>query len=342
MLVYTLVSVLCLVAIVLLVLGSINLYVRNKLGSQESEEAPEKENIDMVISWAGQDTPERTAIRAQYDLEPRRYRDNGELQKLLYSIDLYASNFVRHIFIVLPDQSLAPGWLTQHPKVRLVRESEILEHAPTFNSQAIETSLDRIPNLSSRFFYSCDDMLFTAPVKKEDWFDLSGRYIVPKGDCIPKTELFPGLHYKSWVNNHRQLQKIWPGHKTKRPAHVMVMLSKVGFARARELFTEKFEKTSMSKVREDTNIHPIGLVLNVDLRENRAILRHKKAFHFAVYPSGFWNRLRRNLWLSTMKGVKLASIDDGGGSEKHHEWVDQYLYEALLDPSYRLKKNTLK
>jgi hypothetical protein len=108
------------------------------------------------------------------------------------------------------------------------------------------------------------------------------------------------------------------------------MLSKLGFERARELFATEFEETGKSAVRSSHNIHPVGLVLNVDLHENRAVVEKKNTFFFSVYPSLFWNRLRRNFWLRYMQSVELAGINDDGGSEKHSRWVENNLYQPLL------------
>lgn len=46
---------------------------------------------------------------------------------------------------------------------------------PLFNSNAIETHLTRIPDLSEHFLYGNDDMLFAAPVAPSFFFEPDGR-----------------------------------------------------------------------------------------------------------------------------------------------------------------------
>jgi hypothetical protein len=180
---------LVLVIIAVIIMGFIDLQVINHRAISSDKEQSVQPEIDLVASWAGQDTPARVSERADFNLQPRRYRDNGELQKLLYSVDKFASDLIRDIFIVLPDNSAQPEWLTQNPRVKLVPESVILAHLPTFNSQSIETVLDRIPGLSPHFFYVCDDMLFTAPAGR---LVHPGRAIhYPRRGQHPYTEFFP-------------------------------------------------------------------------------------------------------------------------------------------------------
>jgi hypothetical protein len=298
----------------------------------ETEDTPtSREKIDMVISWAGPDSAERAQLRAEYNLKVQRYRDNGELEILLQSIDQFGQDIIRFIHIILPDSAGVPDWLAMNPRVKLVRESQVLEHLPTFNSHAIEAVMDRIPDLTPYFFYSCDDHLFTAPVLWKNWFDEQGRYVVPKGDQIPnRFELRPGVHYKAWMNNRKLLKKVWPKHQTQRPAHMIVVLSKEGFSRARELFPEAFEATSKSTLRSKKNIHPVGLVLNVDLVEQRACLKKVPTFFFAVFDFFLTNRVLRNFNLHKIRSAQMASVNDNGGAEKHRNWVRRNIYNCLL------------
>ena len=324
-------SVCLLFFIVAIVMSSFDFPATNSCLRKQLEHIPTQRDVDMVVSWAGPDSPERARARAGYNIREQRYRDNGELRILLQSVDRFANHIIRFIYIILPDSAIAPHWLIDNVRVRLVRESEVLQHLPTFNSHAIETVLDKIPGLSQHFFYSCDDMLFTAPVLRENWFDGLGRHYIPRGDRIPNMfELNPGVHYKSWIKNHKLLTAMWPDHVTERPAHVMVMLSKDGFKRARELFADEFESTARSTLRSPENIHPVGLVLNIDLAEKRALLKNVPTFFYAVFDLFLANRVLRNFNIHRIKSAQLASVNDNGGSEKYSQWVHDNIYNCLL------------
>ena len=325
----------CVFLLIFVIFGLIDIPIFNRLCTLPSEKTEHTASIDMVISWAGIDNSELAKLRAPYKIGESRYRDNGELKILINSVHTYAEEVIRNVFIILPDTSEVPDWIRGYEKVKLVRESEIFGNTKVFNSHAIETSLDLIPGLSPFFFYSCDDMFFTAHVKLRNWFE-GDKYVIPKGDGIPlPIQLYPNRpHEIAWVNNHRALLRRFPGHKTRRPEHVIVMLSREGFARARELYPVEFEQTKISKVRSRDDIHPVGLVLNIDLIEKRAVEHKMKTYHFGVYPNNFGNRLRRNFFILSLREVELASIDDSAGMNKNKAWAQKNLYGSLLKSNY--------
>ena len=103
-----------------------------------------------------------------------------EMPTLRYSIraaDTYAP-WIRRIWIVTNGQ--VPSWLNvSNPRVRVVTHAEIFPNAsdlPTFNSNAIEANLHRIPGLAQCWFYQNDDFGFGRPVCLGDFLDVeSGR-----------------------------------------------------------------------------------------------------------------------------------------------------------------------
>lgn len=103
-----------------------------------------------------------------------------EMPTLKYSIraaDTYAP-WIRRIWIVTNGQ--VPSWLNvSNPRVRVVTHAEIFPNAsdlPTFNSNAIESNLHRIPGLAECWFYQNDDFGFGRPVCLDDFLDVeSGR-----------------------------------------------------------------------------------------------------------------------------------------------------------------------
>lgn len=107
-----------------------------------------------------------------------RWRNNDELKYSLRSVEKYAP-WINHIYIITDQQT--PSWLKEnHPKVTIVDHTDILseEALPVFNSQAIESRLHKIPNLSEHFIFGNDDFLFVKPISPEIFFSPNGKVIV--------------------------------------------------------------------------------------------------------------------------------------------------------------------
>ena len=138
------------------------------------------EGVDFVITWVDGSDPDWQAERARYspsgaaDVRPERYRDWGLLPYWFRGVERFAP-WVRTIHFVTWGH--LPPWLdTAHPKLHIVRHEDYIppEALPTFNSNALEVGLHRIPGLSERFVYFNDDMLLIAPTAREDFF-VGGR-----------------------------------------------------------------------------------------------------------------------------------------------------------------------
>ena len=145
------------------------------------------EPIDIVYTWVDDTDINWQAHRKKHAIEyqpllnnldantKNRYRNRDELKYSLRSIYKFAS-FVNHIYIVTSGQR--PSWLKDDPKITLIDHQEIFPNKsdlPTFNSQAIEANLHRIPNLSEKFIYFNDDFFLGRCVVPEDFFSRSGK-----------------------------------------------------------------------------------------------------------------------------------------------------------------------
>ena len=142
------------------------------------DRAPTVEPVDAVYTWVDGSDPELQATLERFRHGPidghstgnRRFRDNGELKYSLRSLERHAP-WVRNVFIVHGGNP--PPWLdTSRPGLCTVRHEEIFPDPsvlPTFNSNAIELNLHRIPGLSRRFLYLNDD-LFLGRDTPLAWF----------------------------------------------------------------------------------------------------------------------------------------------------------------------------
>jgi len=134
--------------------------------------------IDAVYLWVnGSDPLVAEQYRSVYGVNltvDNRLRDIPLLKYSFRALATYAP-FIRNLILVTNGQ--VPYWLnTSNPRVRLVTHREIFEHPeylPTFNSNAIESQLSRIPGIAPCWFSFNDDFAFGRPVNLEDWMDLN-------------------------------------------------------------------------------------------------------------------------------------------------------------------------
>lgn len=124
--------------------------------------------------WSGHAT-RRAASSA---VAAQRWQDHDELKYALRSVDKFLP-WINHVYIVTDGQT--PRWLnTDNPRVSIVDHAAIIppEHRPSFNSEAIERCIHKIPGLSEYFLHANDDMFFGRPLTPDFFFDDAGRPIV--------------------------------------------------------------------------------------------------------------------------------------------------------------------
>lgn len=140
------------------------------------------DRMDIVITYVDFTCPQwrqayDTAFQTIYDpvvntcdsATRTRFVNHGEIRFVLRSIDKYVPN-VRTVYLVVDDMLEVPSWLQN---VTIVRHKDLFQEfadscLPTFNSQAIETVLHRIPGISDPFLYFNDDMFVGKPVSSSD------------------------------------------------------------------------------------------------------------------------------------------------------------------------------
>ncbi|MEO5664448.1 MAG: stealth conserved region 3 domain-containing protein [Nocardioides sp.] len=170
--------------------------------------------IDVVYTWVDGEDADWNVARASRDgadarkesAGDARFRSRDELRYSLRSLHLFAP-WVQKIFLVTAGQR--PSWLADDERITLVDHREILpaDALPTFNSQAIETSLHRIPGLAEHFVYVNDDVFLGRPTRPGFFFSPGGNAAAFVGDAtigLPGTADKPFLHAAA---NNRALLK---------------------------------------------------------------------------------------------------------------------------------------
>lgn len=187
--------------------------------------------VDVVYTWVDGDDDAWNAAREQRLADTTgdghrreasgraRFRSRDELRHSLRSVHLFAP-WVRTIHLVTAGQR--PAWLADHPQVRMVDHREILpaEALPTFNSQAIETALHRVPDLAEHFIYLNDDVFLGRPLRPEHFFSPGGDVAAFVGEGLigePGADAKPFL--QAALNNRRLLRDAFGATITHVMAH---------------------------------------------------------------------------------------------------------------------------
>lgn len=191
--------------------------------------------------------------RESIDYGRNRFRNHDELRFSLRSLDRYAP-WIRKIYIVTNGQR--PGWLkTDNSRIQIVTHREIFPFAddlPTFNSNAIEMNLHRIPGLSDKFLYLNDDVFLGGVCRHSDFVHASAD--VMYFECIKIDQrLAQGTitdraiwHTVAVVRGHPDAQPPeWA------PAHTPQLYDRNLLLQLEQVFSDEFAQTRSHKFRSD-------------------------------------------------------------------------------------------
>lgn len=285
--------------------------------------------IDVVYTWVdGKDEAHRKALglylpneskrKSPSDVTKKRWTNHNELLYSVRSVLKFAP-WIGDIYVVVSHDQCpsffnrdkviriqadgtrtAGGENTAAHRLILVNDSVIFgaagmgSHLPTFNSQAIEAHLHRIPGISEHFIYLCDDMMFGQPMHRTDFFDFNGNpvilhrgYILYKAKTKVTAEM-PG--YKAArINAHALLAKLFGRAKAEKSydlCHQAKAITKSDFesAWANPDIARAFELTSKSRFRGHDNVEIFTVALwnrNWDPKKSSGLrqLEPREQFH---------------------------------------------------------------
>lgn len=138
------------------------------------------EKIDFVVLWVDPSDPEWQDNRKKYQKQARineliddneeRYRDWGLFRYWFRGVEKYAP-WVNKVHLVTCGH--IPEWINRyHPKLNIVNHSDFMpsDILPTFNTNAIELCLHKIPGLAEQFVLFNDDVFITRRTNPTDFF----------------------------------------------------------------------------------------------------------------------------------------------------------------------------
>jgi len=136
--------------------------------------------IDIVLTWVDDSDEKWRRERNEYlcqemgiidtDNSEERYRDWDNLQYIFRGIEKNMP-WVRKVHFVTCGH--LPKWMnTSNPKLNIVRHEDFIpaEYLPTFNSNAIELNLHRIPGITDCFIDFNDDTFIVGSTTVDDFF----------------------------------------------------------------------------------------------------------------------------------------------------------------------------
>ncbi|MBO7686655.1 MAG: Stealth CR1 domain-containing protein [Kiritimatiellae bacterium] len=136
----------------------------------------ESSGIDFVITWVDGADPawrrERNSYASDggFGCSEARFRDWELLRYWFRGVERFAP-WVDKIHFVTWGH--VPAWLKcDHPKIRIVNHRDFIprEYLPTFNSNAIELNMHRIPELAEQFVYFNDDVFLLRRTEPRFFF----------------------------------------------------------------------------------------------------------------------------------------------------------------------------
>ena len=166
----------------------LQLQLEEKMIKDKSKPEPlEDQSVDIVIPYVDNTDPEWQERLSQtvnkmsshekhlYKLDDKkqmkyRFTQNTLLKYDFRAIQRYAP-WIRKIHFLVQSPSQVPKWMNQD-EVNVVLHQDFIprEFLPTFNANTIQTFLCRVPDLSQRFLYSNDDMMFSSKASIKDFF----------------------------------------------------------------------------------------------------------------------------------------------------------------------------
>ena len=249
-----------------------------------------------------------------------RFRDNGELRYSLRSLERYAP-WVRHVYLVT--NGPAPDWLEPEcSRLTLVRHEELFPgeaHLPTFNSNAIEMHLHRIPGLSRRFLYLNDDLFFGASCGPD-------AFQYPDGAPRPLFDTAPvhsdpregSVHDRAYAYSQQLAGPGWdPPPLERMPAHTPQLYDREILAVIERAIPEEIERTSSQRLRSACDVVLRIVHSRQALAGGRAptVVRESTSeFCFVNLNTSALDGVRRLVRIARMRPRFFCINDDVGGA----------------------------
>ena len=305
--------------------------------------------VDAVYLWVDDSDPawraRRDAAYRDYFGQDRsdgqakaaiRFRDRGELQASLRSLEMYAP-WIRNVYLVTDQQR--PDWLDpDNTRVTVVDHRDIFadpNNLPTYNSHVLGTQLHHIPGLSEHYLLMNDDVLFSQAVSPYDFFTPSGQLKITLSRS--RRPLLAGEKLTSLeqarVNSARLLERDYGRQVTRLFAHVPVPQSISLATEISQRYADEIAQTLSHPFRSaDDYVISSWLCLYTALFTGRGVASELGFAYFDVGSSAARDRM------SSPQRYKNASVicvndTDTQDTEASSRWLTAWLRRTYPVPT---------
>lgn len=244
--------------------------------------------VDLVYLWVDGNDPDWQKEKKYWEAKLQRqgtsetnnsrFSDQQELRYSLRSCFKFAP-WINRIFIVTNGQ--IPSWLdlSKSSKIKIITHDQIMpaDALPVFNSEAIETCISNIEDLSEHFILANDDVFFNKEISKDYYFDKTGNPIYRLVKNQWSEDILKSNLYCRNVVYSSNLVKDQTGKDYRRyeSSHSFMPCRKSIFSECKEIFCKQFDQTTHAKFRKPDSVQKT-LIAFYALAKNSATLRTVK------------------------------------------------------------------
>ncbi|BCY14522.1 exopolysaccharide phosphotransferase [Actinoplanes sp. L3-i22] len=303
--------------------------------------------VDVVYTWVDGDDPawRRRKERALAEnpwvgaahgqaANDARFTNRDELRYSMRALHHFAP-WVRHVYLVTDDQ--VPAWLDlAHPRLTVVGHREVFGDTgtlPTFNSQAIESRLHRIPGLAEHFLYLNDDVILARPVTPDLFFTAGGlTKFFPSPSLVDLSPRGPGDRPADSAakNNRRLIRDTFGRVLTRKMMHTPHPCRRSVLTEVESRFAEQVRSTAGHQFR-----HPDDVSLLSSLQQYYAYLTGQatpgKIRHRYADLADPWTPLKLATLLR-LRNADTLCLNDVDGRDAAPDELDSLLADFL--PAY--------
>ena len=207
---------------------------------------------------------------------------------------------------------------------------------PTFNSQALESNLHRIPNLSEHFIYFNDDVFLGTPVSRLDFFSSDNKVKVlfekslsPSGPPLENETSYR----RAWRNTNAFLDKLYKPEPRYRLKHAPFALRKSFIEEAEKVFPFIFESNSSHKFRSDMDYNMTnGLLQYYWYYNNKIEVGEMTNIMVSLRDDKFIEITKKNLEKIILLKINCFCLQDvmGDNSYQTKKLLNEFLNSFIL------------
>jgi len=303
--------------------------------------------IDVVYTWVDDSFPGYLDQLNQYaetkhDLNPNRTRDNLDLIK--YSLRSLQQHlpWVRNVYLFTCRPQI-PQWINKNAEgLKVIHHDEVIDsqYLPTFSSHTIISNIHKIPNLSERFLYIEDDMLFDNAVNLSD-FIVEDQHIIfyPQKGITTDAKQRNNKKLSPWnlalAECNNLLNEKFTTEKRHDVNHIPLMVDREAWGEMEQHWPEAFHRTRASRFRSQHNIAAEYLYPYFMIYTNRGILTSRDNTKRSMFYHPMENYLLwawYGIWQINRKRPKFLALNDNF-EEKPHAGVVKTM-KSFLENRY--------